>query len=135
MLRKGFCTSCGDDGDKEWGHYWVELGSNESYGWWPTNTADGNTDAILGVGGSLNRGRRTDPYQGNRDNLDDNFNPRPNIWPSRKATCEQVCARASQCVRNFARSYGGTSWSLLGLKGDSCQTFQNNMLNSCHLGK
>jgi hypothetical protein len=134
VLQKDFCPSCGENNDKEWGHYWIELGDNESYGWWPTRPVS-DKNALTGTAGSMNRGRARDPYHGNRDNLDGSFNPRPMVWPRPNATCEEVCARGAQCIRDVASTYGassGGSWSLL---GNNCQKFQGLALSRCGLGQ
>ena len=143
IVRRGLCTSCGDDGDKEYGHYWIEIG-NASYGWWPQGSVGagsaGDLAAIGGVPGAINqigipeRGRRPpqDPYHGRRDGSDEAFNPRPGFWP-RRGTCASVCAAAASCIGNYARGYAGRSggnWSLL---GNSCRDFQKGAMGACGL--
>jgi RHS repeat-associated protein len=126
----------GDDGT-DYGHHWVEMGS-ESYGFWP-NGGVGIWGTFAGVPGSVNRGRPRDPHHGDRRNISEMFNPTPTVWPS-NATCEEVCERAKQCVRNFAGSYAqkyGNQWSWRfdqGWAGDnSCHIFQSRMFDKCNL--
>lgn len=58
-------------GDDKYGHWWVELGPNEGYGWWPSKGV-GLSETIFGVPGDLN-GQSTfggtptmDPLHGDR---------------------------------------------------------------------
>jgi RHS repeat-associated protein len=43
-----------DEDEDAWGHWWIEIGPKESYGWWPKNPVPSAKAAIKGVPGELN---------------------------------------------------------------------------------
>jgi hypothetical protein len=110
-----------------WGHWWIELDDDESYGWWPSPCPMGWRGAMLGSGGCLNgidgdnSGTPTrDAYHG--DEPDHWFHP---TLIANKSD-DQVCAE----IRAFAHSYrGGFRWQWWWLRepADNCRTFQDRM--------
>jgi RHS repeat-associated protein len=103
-------------GEDKYGHWWVEIDGNESYGWWPKEPLD-LKDTLLGVEGELNGqthfgGTKTrDPHHGDRSagvNVFDVYSSR-----SKDDTVE--------AIRNFSNSYCGKwSWPT----GQNCHSFQ-----------
>lgn len=119
-------------GEDKYGHWWTEIGGNESYGWWPENTV-GFWGTIFGVPGELNgqtlsKGKGTptrDPHHGHP--ADEVFNPKISL--SEECKCK-TCDEAANCIRNFANSYSGSwSWPF----GQNCHSFQESAMSSCCL--
>ena len=116
-----------------WGHWWIELDGEESYGWWPTPCPMGWRGAMLGSRGCLNgmgagtEGTATrDAYHG--DEPDHCFHP----TLIADKTDEQVRAE----IRAFAHSYvGAFRWQWWWLKGpaQNCRTFQDEMFQTVGL--
>lgn len=111
-----------------WGHWWIELNGEESYGWWPNPCPMGWRGALLGTGGVLNGIGTTDggttttrdAYHG--DEPDHCFHPTLHVDKSD----DQVLAD----IRAFARSYtGGFRWQWWWLRqpGENCRTFQDEL--------
>jgi hypothetical protein len=116
-----------------WGHWWIELDGEESYGWWPSPCPMGWRGALLGSDGCLNgiggdnEGTLTrDAYHG--EEPDHWFHPTL-IVPK---TDDQVRAE----IRAFAHSYrGGFRWQWWWLRqpADNCRTFQDRMFETVGL--
>ena len=126
------------EGGTEYGHHWIEIGSTESYGYWPTGMVS-LSGTVMGVAGSVNRGRTNDPHQGDRSGNPASF-PLNTYGPeSQGQTCEQICRQKAQCIRDFASSYTknyGSEWSYrLEIGDNNCHTFQRRAFNSCELSK
>jgi hypothetical protein len=112
-------------GEDKYGHWWVEIDGNESYGWWPKEPVD-LKGTLLGVEGELNGqthfgGTKTrDPHHGDRSagvNVFDVYSSR-----SKDDTVE--------AIRNFSNSYSGKwSWPT----GQNCHSFQKKMLKDLGL--
>jgi RHS repeat-associated protein len=125
-------------GGTDYGHYWLEIGSHESYGYWPTGQVGGLSDTFGGVPGSLNRGMSRDPHHGDRDALSKSFPLKTNVPPTKGQSCEQMCSRAKQCIRDTAQNYTlafGATWSYrFDAFGDNnCHTFQKRVFKQCGL--
>ncbi len=123
-------------GGTDYGHHWLELGQSESYGYWPNGSVN-LTQTLLGVHGSVNRGRARDPHHGDHASAQMSFPAKSTIPPSSSNSCQNICEQAKQCIRDVAagynRNYGGT-WSYRGEVGDnSCHTFQRVALHQCRL--
>jgi hypothetical protein len=116
-----------------WGHWWIELDGEESYGWWPMPCPMGWRGALLGSGGSLNGtggptgGTMTrDAYHG--DEPDHWFHPTLVVAKSD----DQVRAE----IRAIAQSYvGGFRWQWWWLRepAENCRTFQEDMFEAVGL--
>lgn len=110
-----------------WGHWWIELDDEQSYGWWPTPCPMRWRDAVLGTRGVLNGigtpngGSMTrDAYHG--DEPDHAFHP---TLVTEKSD-DQVRAE----IRTFAQRYaGGFRWQWWWLRqpAENCRTFQDEM--------
>ena len=116
-----------------WGHWWIELDDEQSYGWWPYPCPMGWRGAMLGSRGCLNGigtpagGTATrDAYHG--DEPDHWFHPTLVVDKSD----DQVRAE----IRAFAQSYvGGFRWQWWWLRGgaENCRTFQDDMFKTVGL--
>ena len=116
-----------------WGHWWIELDDEESYGWWPMPCPMGWRGALLGSRGCLNGiaggtgGTMTrDAYQG--DEPDHWFHPTLVVAKSD----DQVRAE----IRAFAQSFvGGFRWQWWWLRepAENCRTFQQEMFTAVGL--
>lgn len=116
-----------------WGHWWVEVGEEESYGWWPMPCPMGWRGALLGSRGCLNGigtpdgGTATcDAYHG--DDPDHWFHPTLVVAKSD----DQVRAD----IRAFAQSYvGGFRWQWWWLRepAENCRTFQQQLFEAAGL--
>lgn len=116
-----------------WGHWWIELDGEESFGWWPDPCPMGWRGALLGTGGVLNGIGTTDGATTTRDAY---HGDEPDHWfhPTLLVdkSDEQVCAD----IRAFAHSYcGGFRWQWWWLRqpGENCRTFQDKLFEAVGL--
>ena len=118
IVRKEVTVDPGPEGDK-YGHWWIELGPDESYGWWPEGGVDIG-DTLEGVPGELNRGQSMDPHHNDSGDVE------LDVYAENGVSPEQV----KQQIRDYAKAYGGEwSWPW----GQNCHTFQTDMLNATNL--
>lgn len=119
ICRKDFNLS---DQDK-YGHWWIEIGGIESYGWWPKDGVDFE-GTLFGVDGELN-GQTTfagtptqDPHHGDRSADVQIFD----VYGDSSTSVQEYIDQ----IRNYANSYNGSwSWPL----GQNCHSFQERMLD------
>ena len=116
-----------------WGHWWIELDGEESYGWWPSPCPMGWRGAMLGSGGCLNG---IDGDNGGTPTRDAYHGDEPDHWfhPTLIADKRDDQVRAE--IRAFAHSYrGGFRWQWWWLRqpADNCRTFQDRMFQSVGL--
>lgn len=115
------------NGEDKYGHWWVEIGKSESYGWWPKE-AVGLVDTVSGVEGELNGqtnfgGTPTqDPHQGDRSNGTNFFN----VYTTNGLQTKGVDNK----IRDFAKKYSG-QWSYP--TGQNCHSFQDSFLEKLNL--
>lgn len=116
-----------------WGHWWIELHGEESYGWWPDPCPMGWRGALLGTGGVLNGIGTTDGATSTRDAY---HGDEPDHWfhPTLLVdkSDDEVCAD----IRAFAHSYsGGFRWQWWWLRqpGENCRTFQDELFEAVGL--
>lgn len=108
-------------GDDKYGHWWAEVDSNESYGWWPKDPVN-LKGTLLGVDGELNGqssfgGTPTlDPHHGDRSDG-------VNVFDVYSAKSKDEVIKS---LRDFSGSYSGSwSWPF----GQNCHSFQEKWLN------
>ena len=127
LKRKHISLKSDDD---KYGHWWVEVNGNKSYGWWPDRYVN-IKDTLISVPGILNgqdpapfRGTPTrDPHHG--------YSADESIQTYIKSH-ERTIAEVKQNIRNFANNYSGTwRWPF----GQNCQSFQKSMVSSVKLIK
>ena len=118
----------------KYGHWWTEIGGNESYGWWPKKKPVRPGDVLGGTGGELNGttyfgGTPTqDPHQIIGDSGEDSFHP----FVKDEECVENECEKAAECIRKFANSYsGGWAWPYR----QNCHTFQEGAMHQCGLSR
>lgn len=123
ILRKDIDVN----GEDKYGHWWVEIGKSESYGWWPKNPV-GYTDTVTGVQGELNGqtsfgGTSTrDPHHGDRSEGVNFFN----VYTQNAASTSGI----DNSIRNFSKNYSGNwSWPL----GQNCHSFQESFMEKLNL--
>ncbi|HEY3305883.1 MAG TPA: hypothetical protein VGL70_20340 [Candidatus Binatia bacterium] len=113
-------------GEDKYGHWWIEVGPKESYGWWPKKPV-GISETLFGTDGDLNGkywgGTATmDVHHGDRGPGVNVFNVYGDPSISTQSYIEQI--------RSFANSYrGGWSWPI----GQNCHSFQQQMLQKLGL--
>ena len=110
-----------------WGHWWVELDNEESYGWWPTPCPMGWKGAMLGSRGCLN-GIGT----GNGGTLtrDAYHGEEPDHWFHPTLVAEKTDEQIRADIRAYAHSFvGGFRWQWWWLRGpaENCRTFQDEL--------
>jgi RHS repeat-associated protein len=125
-------TSSGKD---LYGHHWIEIGSDESYGYWPSNPVGGLGETIAGVPGVVNRGRGTqDPDHGH--SADEMFHPKIKGGATDGIGCIVKCQEAADCFRDFAQNYPADTWAYPGIgEKENCHTFQAQGMKKCDLEK
>ena len=116
-----------------WGHWWIELDGQESYGWWPTPCPMGWRGALLGSRGCLNGMDTTDGGSATRDAY---HGDEPDHWfhPTLVVAKSDDQVRAE--IRAFAHSYvGGFRWQWWWLRepAQNCRTFQQEMFEAAGL--
>src|SRR5207245_1773732 len=116
-----------------WGHWWIELDGQESYGWWPTPCPMGWRGALLGSRGCLNGMDGTGGGSATRDAY---HGDEPDHWfhPTLLVAKSDEQLRAD--IRAFAQSYvGAFRWQWWWLKGpaQNCRTFQQDMFETVGL--
>ena len=105
---------------RTYGHWWVELGDDESYGWWPSVCPVRFRDVLSGIPGVVNGvgvhpdGTPTqDPYHGTA--ADHEFHP--------VLVADLDDREVGERIRAFAVGFvGGWRWSTR--PTDNCRTFQ-----------
>jgi hypothetical protein len=135
MKRKNISLT----GDDKFGHWWTELGDDESYGWWPAeplSEGGGLPQALgrtmTGVKGDLNGqamfgGNPTqDPHHG--DPAEESFHPKVGVCDTR--TDDEI----KDCIRGYAKSYSG-EWRWTFGFGQNCHTFQEGLMSHCGLSE
>lgn len=110
-----------------WGHWWIELDDEESYGWWPEPCPMGWKGAMLGSRGCLNGigtaagGTPTrDAYHG--EEPDHSFHP--------TLVADKTDERVREEIRAYAHRFvGGFRWQWWWLRdgAENCRTFQDGM--------
>jgi hypothetical protein len=121
--------------ENKYGHWWIEINGNESYGWWPIKYV-GVKDTFLGTDGELNGVTRYDGTVG--DNPSDNKDPDHGdsadevFSPFTRNGDERSDEDIHKCLRTFAKSYRG-EWRWTGGFGQNCHTFQEAALEHCGL--
>ncbi len=112
----------------DYGHWWTEINSDESYGWWPDHCPVTLRETLFGTGGDLNGvkgcgGKPTeDPHHG--ETADEVFKPILTV----PKTDDQVRSE----IRSFSKSYsGGWRWTF-GF-GQNCRTFQKSLMDKVGL--
>ncbi|WP_445357761.1 toxin TcdB middle/N-terminal domain-containing protein [Microbulbifer sp. ANSA002] len=108
-------------GEDKYGHWWIEIDGQESYGWWPKNPVN-LKGTLLGIDGELNGqtsfgGTATkDPHHGDRSSG-------VNIFDVYSMQSKDVVIKS---IRSFANDYNGSwSWPI----GQNCHSFQDDLLD------
>jgi hypothetical protein len=125
-----------DDTSGSFGHWWTEVGTRnpdtgafthqDSYGWWPSRPVAGVGELLMGVPGSLNKGRAQDPHAGETGKAGlSEFHPAMEVDTAAE-TYDQIRARVTGSIRTFATGYTGKWHWKLGW-GKNCHTFQQSM--------
>jgi len=119
---------------KEYGHWWIEIGTDESYGWWP-NAKVGLVDTLLGVPGELNgqsafEGTPTsDPHQGDRTGGDLTVNEF-DVYVRAGTDVNKL----TNDIRQYAQTYSANwAWPATPFTGENCHTFQQDLLRNFNL--
>lgn len=115
-----------------WGHWWVELDGEESYGWWPTPCPMGWKGAMLGSRGCLN-GIGT--ANGGTPTRDAYHGEEPDHWFHPTLLVEKTDEQVRADIRAFAQRFvGGFRWQWWWLRGpaENCRTFQDDLFK--HVG-
>lgn len=110
-----------------WGHWWIELDNQESYGWWPTPCPMGWKGAMLGSRGCLNGIGTTNGGTPTRDAY---HGEEPDHWFHPTLIVGKSDDQVRAEIRAFAQSYvGGFRWQWWWLRGpaENCRTFQRGM--------
>jgi hypothetical protein len=123
--RKHISLKSGDD---KYGHWWAELNSTESYGWWPDRYV-GIWDTLTSVPGILN-GQPPAPFGGTPTRDPHHGQSAEDEHQMFIKSHDQTISEALQAIRDFANSYSGTwSWPF----GKNCHSFQTSMAGSTKL--
>lgn len=116
-----------------WGHWWIELDGEESYGWWPYPCPMGWKGAMRGSRGCLN-GIGTDA--GGTRTRDAYHGEEPDHWFHPTLVVDKSDDQVRAEIRAYARSYvGGFRWQWWWLRdgAENCRTFQDGMFDTVGL--
>lgn len=116
-----------------WGHWWVEMDGEESYGWWPTPCPMGWRGAMLGSRGVLNGIGTTNSGTPTRDAY---HGEEPDHWFHPTLVADKTDEQVRAEIRAFARSFrGGFRWQWWWLRepAENCRTFQQEMFETVGL--
>jgi hypothetical protein len=116
-----------------WGHWWIELDGEESYGWWPSPCPMGWRGAMLGSGGCLNG---IDGDIGGTPTRDAYHGEEPDHWFHPTLVVPKSDDQVRAEIRAFAHSYvGGFRWQWWWLRepAENCRTFQDEMFEAVGL--
>ncbi len=116
-----------------WGHWWIELDGQESYGWWPSPCPMGWRGALLGSRGCLN-GIGGD--SGGSPTRDAYHGDEPDHWFHPTLLAPKCDDEVRREIRAFAQSYlGGFRWQWWWLReaAENCRTFQDEMFEAVGL--
>ncbi|MGH8432353.1 MAG: hypothetical protein ACREUF_18330 [Solimonas sp.] len=116
-----------------WGHWWIELGDEESYGWWPSPCPMGWRGAMLGSGGCLNG---IDGDNGGTLTRDAYHGEEPDHWFHPTLIVDKSDDQVRAETRAFAHSYvGGFRWQWWWLiqPAENCRTFQDALFETVGL--
>lgn len=116
-----------------WGHWWIELDGEESYGWWPFPCPMGWHGALLGSRGCLN-GIATPA--GGTPTRDAYHGDEPDHWFHPTLIVDKSDDDVRAEIRAFAHSYvGGFRWQWWWLRdgAENCRTFQDQMFETVGL--
>jgi hypothetical protein len=116
-----------------WGHWWIELDGEESYGWWPSPCPMGWRAALLGTGGCLNG---IDGDSGGTPTRDAYHGDEPDHWFHPTLIADKTDQQVRAEIRAFAHSYvGGFRWQWWWLRdpAENCRTFQDAMFEAVGL--
>ncbi len=116
-----------------WGHWWIELSGEESYGWWPSPCPMGWRGAMFGSGGCLNG---IDGDNGGTPTRDAYHGDDPDHWFHPTLIVDKTDDQVRAEIRAFAHRYtGGFRWQWWWLRqpADNCRTFQDRMFQAVGL--
>jgi hypothetical protein len=116
-----------------WGHWWIELDGEESYGWWPSPCPMGWRGAMLGSGGCLNG---IDGENGGTPTRDAYHGDEPDHWLHPTLILPKSDDQVRAEIRAFAHRYvGGFRWQWWWLRepAQNCRTFQDEMFEAVGL--
>lgn len=118
-----------------YGHWWVEVDREESYGWWPARVPLGVRELLRGCGGTLNGmglvGRGATWFRDSAHGRDAAHSFHPVLVDP--VSDDEVRHR----IRRFAHSYAGTwrwAWRPGGQR-DTCRSFQDDLLAAAGLAE
>ena len=111
-----------------YGHWWVELGPDESYGWWPSKPVS-LIETFLGVPGSLND---MGHHAGGSCSRDPHHNEKAEIEFSPLIASSMPVSDVIAKIRDFSQSYKGL-WQWILEYGQNCHTFQIELMRDCKL--
>jgi hypothetical protein len=116
-----------------WGHWWIELDGEESYGWWPTPCPMGWRGALFGSRGVLNG---MDTTNGGTAMRDAYHGDEPDHWFHPTLIVDKSDDQVRAEIRAFAHRYvGGFRWQWWWLRqpAENCRTFEDTMFEAVGL--
>jgi len=116
-----------------WGHWWIEMDGEESYGWWPTPCPMGWRGALFGSRGVLNGIGTTNGGTATRDAY---HGDEPDHWFHPTLIVDKSDDQVRADIRAFAQRYvGGFRWQWWWLRqpAENCRTFQDEMFEAVGL--
>ena len=119
--------------EREYGHWWIEVGQDESYGFWPEKPVGGLLDMLLGVPGAVNPpdfspSPRRDLHHGEQSS--DGQLAEFDVWVPMSTDLTTLLPK----VRDFAKQFVAKwAWPATRWTGENCHTFQEKLLKRFNL--
>ena len=119
---------------RQYGHWWIEISEDESYGFWPYGPVSGLRDTLFGVKGEVNAPAFCPSPTEDLHHGDTTKNSKSlrefDVWAP-DDTDEHDLANA---VRSFAGQFRARwAWPATPLTGENCHSFQDKLLRQFNL--
>ena len=116
---------------REYGHWWLEVGESESYGFWPDAPVGGVVQTLRGVSGAVNARNfcpnpRRDRHHGDRGAGIHEFD----VWAPDGVDEVDLLVRARAFADGFLARW---AWPATPLTGENCHSFQEKLLKALSL--
>jgi hypothetical protein len=122
-----------DPAKREYGHWWIEVSRDESYGFWPREPLSGLLNTIFGVPGAVNspsftRNPRRDPHHGDASST--KGIEEYDVWVPNDVDEHKLLAE----IRKFADGFHANwAWPATPFTGENCHSFQEKLLRRFNL--
>lgn len=120
-----------DPAQREYGHWWLEVGEDESYGFWPRDPVGGLLPTFFGVPGAVDSRRfcpnpRRDGHHGDRGSGIQELD----VWAPIDIDEHKLLVQARVFADGFRANW---AWPATPLTGENCHSLQEKLLKALNL--